>query len=821
MSGENLHPENELLTSYLLGRLPIEEEVAVERHLDGCPTCASLTMEMQPVDELVQLVSASRVHERHNRKDEWNPGYTVADDRVSTSGSAAESGEIEHLPEPPWLETESLPSELRNHPRYRVIRLLGRGGMGTVWLAEHLVLGRHVALKFLRSDWTDRSSKVARFRREIQASAKLSHPNIATVHDAERVGDLHFLVMEYVEGETLAEIVSRGALPMEEACRVIRDAARGLAHAHATGLVHRDVKPGNLMRTPKGEVKVLDFGLVVSLEQSSSLTGPAIVMGTPDYISPEQAEDPHTADERSDIYSLGCTFYHLLAGRPPFDDTSILRRINAHRERLAPEIPGIPEDVAAILRRMMNKSPGERYWQATEVAEALDSISSSFAVDASKMLAYGTQRTVETFQVGQAQPLITHVAEPVTSINPATALQARGRSSGLNRRLSGLILGLLLLMAGAVYRIQTDRGELVIETKDDAVEVIIKQNGNIIELVDTTTSHRVILKSGVYDLELSDNTDDGLSLNLQRAEIRRGKTVIATIRKEIDGDLPDVTESKNSHWPGKSPLAVRDFRWAHGLTNAELQSWIGGLDPGFVPVFLETAGGSGLPRFNVIAVDDGFRFEVQYSFDLDLGPINHMTNFNTMMDSSWSLRAVCPFDVADRCGRHHVWVRDHAAWAAHGSSLKGMQSLLGTKRQQNNRPIQIYRNDLDTGKGTPGRPYSTLWGRDHDQSWEAATELTIDELKNHLEAARDNGRIPVSVSSFGSGADRTYSCVTVVNLTQREWQIESTLSSKELEQSINTRKAAGLRPLSITSEILPDGEQFFVVFVPFSFAKQA
>ncbi|HSQ57713.1 MAG TPA: serine/threonine-protein kinase, partial [Gemmata sp.] len=206
---------------------------------------------------------------------------------------------------------------MAKHSKYRVIRCIGTGGMGTVWLAEHTVMNRQVAIKVIRSDMLTRPGAADRFLREVRSAAKMhQHPNVVTAFDAEVVGDSCLLVMEYVPGQTLDELVKAGPLSGAEACQAVRDAARGLAHAHAAGLVHRDVKPHNLIRAADGVVKVLDFGLagVLAGEVASScgeqLTGAGMVCGTPDYIAPEQIADPHAADARADIYGLGCTLYH-------------------------------------------------------------------------------------------------------------------------------------------------------------------------------------------------------------------------------------------------------------------------------------------------------------------------------------------------------------------------------------------------------------------------------------------------------------------------------------------------------------------------------
>ena len=258
-----------------------------------------------------------------------------------------------------------------------LLKLLGHGGMGAVYLAEHNVMRRLVALKVINREYTAEPSVVERFRREIRAAAQLHHANIVGAYNAEQAGETHFLVMEYINGVSLDQLLARqGPLPIAEACEYVRQAALGLQHAHERGMVHRDVKPHNLIRDADGVVKVLDFGLASVAEiEESNLTGTYAVVGTADYMAPEQAENARAADARSDIYALGCTLYHLLAGRPPFTDSSTLLKLVAHREEAPPPVralrPDVPEKLSAVLGRMMAKAPVDRYQTAAEVAAAL------------------------------------------------------------------------------------------------------------------------------------------------------------------------------------------------------------------------------------------------------------------------------------------------------------------------------------------------------------------------------------------------------------------------------------------------------------------
>jgi len=221
---------------------------------------------------------------------------------------------------------------------------------------------------------------IARFRKEVEAAANLSHPHIVTAHDAEQAGDLHFLVMEFVEGTSLDRLVAKsGPLSIEQACDFIRQAASGLQHAHERGLVHRDIKPQNLIVTKESTVKVLDFGLArLACELSTGtdkLTKEHTVLGTPDFIAPEQAEDSRTVDARSDIYSLGCTLYYLLTARVPFPVDSSMLKLSSHLlvepKPITALRPDISPGLIAVIAKMMAKNPAHRFQTADAVGEAL------------------------------------------------------------------------------------------------------------------------------------------------------------------------------------------------------------------------------------------------------------------------------------------------------------------------------------------------------------------------------------------------------------------------------------------------------------------
>jgi serine/threonine protein kinase len=264
--------------------------------------------------------------------------------------------------------------------KYRVLERVGCGGMGTVYLCEHVTVGRKVAIKVLPSSQAHNPSALGRFYREARAAGVLDHPNLVRAHDIDQDAGLHFLVMDYVDGSSLQAIVARfGPLSVARAANYVSQAAEGLQHAHKCGLLHRDVKPANIMLERNGAIRVLDLGLARFLHDNSDpLTlkyDDKNVLGTADYVSPEQALDSHDVDIRTDVYSLGATFYFLLTGKPPFPDGSAAQKLIWHQVRQPTSLrqlrPDVPEPMCAVVEKMMAKMPGKRYQTPQEVIKAL------------------------------------------------------------------------------------------------------------------------------------------------------------------------------------------------------------------------------------------------------------------------------------------------------------------------------------------------------------------------------------------------------------------------------------------------------------------
>jgi serine/threonine protein kinase len=276
--------------------------------------------------------------------------------------------------------------------QYRILDQLGQGGMGRVFKAVHQTMHRIVALKVVTSQLVKTEQGRQLFLREVRAAARLMHPNIVTAYDANQIGDRHYMVMEFVDGPNLEQLVrQKGPLPAGQACDFIRQAASGLQFALENHMVHRDIKPANLLvqraagsaRDTQCVVKILDFGLARLHQRNPDdepgpntiLTKENAVMGTPDYVSPEQARDLHKVDIRSDLYSLGCTFYFLLTGQVPFPGGSTLEKLVRHGTEEPTQVinlrPEVPAPVAAIVRRLMAKQPAERFQTPAELIAAL------------------------------------------------------------------------------------------------------------------------------------------------------------------------------------------------------------------------------------------------------------------------------------------------------------------------------------------------------------------------------------------------------------------------------------------------------------------
>jgi serine/threonine protein kinase len=350
-------PSDDVLFAFLSSELSPAESEAIRSHVAMCPTCDSRIRSPFPSTTPVGTTAEPGEFHSGSRKDFSISGLSVS---ASTKPRA--------------------PAELPQIGQYKLVQQIGKGGMGVVYRAQHLRLKRWVALKLLSDRRLIDAHMVARFEREMEIIGRLDHPNIVRATDAGYADGYHFLAMELIDGLNLLQIAHEQCeLSLPNVCEMVRQAAVGLHHAHEHGLIHRDIKPNNLMLSTQGVVKLLDLGLArFSRTEGECLTGTGTVLGTPDYMAPEQWDASKDVDIRADVYSLGCTLHTLLAKQPPFSGPgldSASRKMAAHLQAPPPRLgevrPDVPTGVQAVIDRAMAKDPDGRYQKPMEFAEAL------------------------------------------------------------------------------------------------------------------------------------------------------------------------------------------------------------------------------------------------------------------------------------------------------------------------------------------------------------------------------------------------------------------------------------------------------------------
>ncbi len=616
----SVHPSDQTLQAFGNGQLdPISAE-AVSTHLDECEECLLKVAGISSdgfLDAFRNARSALRAEPRRPETLRDRPRAATRPPLPRTESMAPPLG-------------DDLPAELAHHPDYRILRELGRGGMGVVYLAHNQLMGRDEVLKIMGAHIITRPGLMDRFLREIRAVAGLRHPNIVAAYTAFRSGDSLVFAMEYVEGLDLARMVrARGPMPVAHACSYVQQAALGLQHAHERGLVHRDIKPGNLMLSSHGNralIKVLDFGLakagrenkVVPLALGEALpTGGAAtltlagqMLGTPDFIAPEQIDDAQRADIRADIYSLGCTLYYLLSGGPPFQGATLYDILQAQHSMDARLLnfvrPEVPSELAALVAKMMAKEPRRRFQTPDEVAKALApifkrgaqaAVGTGFGVapvdEPATSLSMAGSTQVATGSTPAPAPAATPLAarnqdrpeemwkslidlKETESPRLASAVASRPVSQPVRKHprwfwpaVAGLV-GFVAILLGAVitYRIATDKGELVVvvETEDPDIEVIVKRGGEQITIIDPQTKKQIELPlpSGKYELKLAGDKP-GLRLSKEQFTLKRGDQTVVTVRREA-GTVRDAVGSPADWRTARArrsrplPRPLRDYR---------------------------------------------------------------------------------------------------------------------------------------------------------------------------------------------------------------------------------------------------------------------
>jgi serine/threonine protein kinase len=470
--------------------------------------------------------------------------------------------------------TLKLPPELASNPQYEIVRELGRGGMGVVYLAKNKLMDRFEVLKVVNKTLLDQPGAVERFLREIRSAAKLNHANVVAAYSAVQQGDLLAFAMEYVEGQDLSSLVkTQGPLPVPHACLYVQQAALGLQHAFEKGMVHRDIKPQNLILAREGKrhiVKVLDFGLAKATrekKEDTGLTGEGQMLGTPDYVAPEQTLDAAKADIRADIYSLGCTLYYLLSGHAPFRGASLGAILLAHQMQEAKPLnlvrPEVPEELSAVVSRMMAKSPAQRFQTPGEVVKVLAPFGKLVAPPKSSPEvsagATGVNPAIQetridrppasaaettkmqtkpedlwaTVTAGGTGSVATKKNEVVPESSPSGARPAAKRKWILD---AGIGVGVLLLavlgmFAGGVFKVKTKNGTIVLLNLPAEAEVTV--DGEQLNL-DLGDGKPVEIRVAAQKKHLLQVKKDGFKVFGQEVEMQDGdsKAIRVTLERE-------------------------------------------------------------------------------------------------------------------------------------------------------------------------------------------------------------------------------------------------------------------------------------------------
>lgn len=560
-------PTPDELKQYLAGWSDETQAEQLEKHLQLCPVCEAAIgqMETRP-DTLLQSLQSTvaapvalPVARSVSDRDSAAPDSGASSPQENDSPINAALAKAKQLMDAP-IETAADKARTAWQPMqrelgmYELLKPLGRGGMGAVYLAIHKQLKKQVAIKLLPILSSEDSDVRARFDREIRVVGKLNHPSIVTATDAGEIDGTQFLVMEYVRGLDLSRLARlMGRLPVADACELIRQAALGLSCAHAEGVVHRDVKPSNLMLDESGQIRILDFGLAqlsVWDEASVDLTTVGQLMGTLDYMAPEQAEISSGVDYRADLYALGATLFRLLCSRAPLaaapnqSPFEKLRLLANHQPpKLSTLCPEAPEELVRLVALLLSRNPSDRPASAAHVAEQLAPFAEgSKLVDLLQQAQAKAALSPELLKKSAFPDHPPFLSTAPASLAPLPASSRGGRSKILLRLLLAASLPVLII-AGILIKLETSKGQLVIESNVDNVSVKLLKDGKPVDGIEVshgTTSTR--LNADNYEITI-DGSSDGLVIDNDKFTLKNGETVVARITREGDRPFPGVSES--------------------------------------------------------------------------------------------------------------------------------------------------------------------------------------------------------------------------------------------------------------------------------------
>ncbi len=519
-------PSEELLVKYFHGQIDEAEGSRIDVHLESCESCNETLSDLEKSD--ANFTSDGNEDEIIRQAIAFGKDVAQAEDLLQRSFS-------------------SVPEMVGP---YRLIKPIGRGGMGCVYQAEHQRLHKAIALKLLPLGIAN-AHAIERFEREIQAAGRLHHPSIVNATDAGTEAGYLYLAMELIDGTDLGRL-SRSLAPLAiaDVCELGRQLALGLAHAHQNGMVHRDIKPSNVMLNSAGQVKLLDFGLVMLNRWDSplgELTTVGQFLGTLDYMAPEQAERSSNADYRSDLYSLGATMFRLLTGQLPvaiFPDQSPLEKLrvlsNHSPLKIATLRSDAPEGLAKLIDQLLKTNPSSRPASAAHVAEALEEYCSG--ADLAKLAKRAAQLPVES----EVEQLHT-----VYEANVARRKLVGESSDSDNRWWITIACALVpfLFYLGWMFVIEDSKGNLVIQSDlDDAKIQVKKVDGTKAESISIQQGNSLTrLRAGSYEVEL-DTPSDGFVLSPKVVELKRGETVIAKIQRANQNAVVNKAKDESHEW---------------------------------------------------------------------------------------------------------------------------------------------------------------------------------------------------------------------------------------------------------------------------------